>query len=268
MSNIHPTAIIGKNVEIAEDVTIGSYCVLGNNITLHKGVNLISHVTINKNTEINQNTTIYPFTVIGFAPQDLKYEGEETRVIIGKNTTIREYVSIHLATKTNPTLTTSVGDNCLLMGGTHVAHDCKVGNNVILANNTILGGHVEVGDGAIIGGLSAVHQFTRVGRLAFLGGGSIVTEDIIPYALYTGARRDACINGLNLIGLKRRGYTYADLTALKGAYQIIFNRDYSLAQKVNMLEQQYNDNIAVQTLIDFLNVKTSRHINLYYRANK
>lgn len=264
MSNIHPTAIISKNTNIDKTVKIGPYCVIGDNVTLKANVTLISHVTIDKNTEVDEGTTIYPFAVIGFRPQDLKFEEEETRVVIGKNNTIREYVSIHIATKVNPTLTTTIGDNCLLMGGVHIAHDCKIGNNVIIANPTVLGGHVIVEDYAIIGGASAIHQFSRIGKLAFIGGGSLVTEDIVPYALYSGTRDSGFINGVNLTGLKRHNYPRQDIINIREAYKILFTSKVSLKERVSIIENQFRDNKIIEHLINFIKEDTSRHLNMKF----
>lgn len=264
MSKIHSTAIVSNKANIDSEVNIGPYCIVGDYVALKKDVTLVSHVHIGKNTEIDEGTKVYPFATIGVAPQDLKFANEETRVIIGKNNIIREYSTIHLATKESTTLSTTIGDNCLFMVASHIAHDCKIGNNVIMANQATLGGHANIEDNVVIGGLCAVHQFCRIGKLSFIGGGSIVTEDIVPYAMYSGNRKEAVINGVNLIGLKRRNYSVEDIKAIRKAYNIIFSKELSLQEKIQELKDNFN-NTHVNHLIDFLKKDTSRHIMMKSR---
>ncbi|MGV3278209.1 acyl-ACP--UDP-N-acetylglucosamine O-acyltransferase [Rickettsiales bacterium LUAb2] len=268
MPNIHATAVVSNKSTIEEGVTVGPYCVIGDNVTLKKGVNLISHVAIQKNTFIDENTTVYPFATIGFVPQDLKFENEETRVIIGKNNSIREHVSIHLATKHNPTLSTVIGDDCLLMACSHVAHDCKVGNGVVLANNVLLAGHTIVEDHAIIAGGSGVHQFNRVGTYAIVGAMSGVGEDIVPYALYTGARETAIINGVNIIGLKRHGFSVEQINNIRAAYDILFDEGDILDNKLEKLSASFPNNKEVTTIINFIKNKGSRSLHVRYHKHK
>lgn len=265
MSNIHPTAIISSKANIDSSVNIGPYCIVGDYVTLKKNVTLVSHVHIGKNTEIDEETQIYPFVTIGVAPQDLKFQNEETRVIIGKKCIIREYSTVHLATKQSSTLSTTIGDNCLLMVGSHIAHDCKVGSNVIMANQATLGGHVNIEDNVVIGGLCAVHQFSRIGKLAFIAGGSMVTEDIIPYAMYTGTRKESFINGVNIVGLKRKDYSLEDIKVIRKAYSIILDKELSLKEKIQELTNKFS-NKHVNYLVDFLSKDTSRHIMMKSRA--
>ena len=202
VSSIHPTAIIEKSVKIGKNVRIGPYCVLTEQVELDDGVELISHVTLAGRTKIGKETKIYPFSSIGHPTQDLKYKGEPSTLTIGAHNIIREYVTIQAGTA-GGIMKTEVGDHCLLMASTHVAHDCILGNRVIMANNATLAGHVIIEDHVIIGGLSAIHQFVRIGAHAIIGGMSAVEHDVIPYGAVKGER--ANLYGLNLIGLKRRG---------------------------------------------------------------
>ena len=203
MANIHPTAIIENGASIAINVIIGPFCHVGAHVELASGVKLESHVAIAGHTRVGDNTHVYPFASLGHPPQDLKFKGEKSRLNIGKNNKIREHVTMNPGTE-GGVMVTVVGDNCLFMMGSHVAHDCIVGNHVIMANNATLGGHVEIGDYAIIGGLTGVHQFVKVGKHAMIGGMSAVVNDVIPYGNAFGER--SWLNGLNLTGLKRRGF--------------------------------------------------------------
>jgi len=200
---IHSTSIIDKNAKISSNVKIGPYSVIGPNVEISENVEIHSHVNISGNTKIGSETKIYPFASIGTDPQDLKFKGEKNNLIIGKKNTIREYVTINPGTRDGGGIT-KIGNNCLLMISSHIAHDCIVGNNVVIANNVPLGGHVIIEDGVIIGGNSAVQQFTRIGRLAMIGGMTGVLKDVIPFGLSFGNRN--YLKGLNLIGLRRNKY--------------------------------------------------------------
>ena len=200
---IHKTAIIDKKAKISKNVKIGPYTVIGPNVEISENVEIFSHVNISGNTKIGSETKIYPFASIGTDPQDLKYKGEKNTLIIGNKNVIREYVTINPGTEGGGGLTT-IGNNCLLMISSHVAHDCKVGDNVVIANNVPLGGHAIIEDSVIIGGNSAVQQHTRIGRLAMVGGMTGVLKDIIPFGLSFGNRN--YLKGLNLIGLRRNNY--------------------------------------------------------------
>ena len=208
MSLIHSTAIIDPSVKIDESAEVGPYCVIGKGVVIKKNVSLLSNVVISGLTTIGEGTKVWPFTVLGGDPQDLKYEGEEGKLIIGKNNNIREHVTMHIGTDAGG-LETSIGDNNLFMAGSHVAHDCLIGSDCIFANNVMLAGHVTVGDGAILGGLSAVHQWTRIGSYSFLGGFSALTKDLIPFGLAIGNR--AVLEGLNLTGLRRRNFDNTEI---------------------------------------------------------
>ena len=197
---IHKTAIIDNKAKVSASVNIGPYSVIGPNVEIGENVIIHSHVNISGHTKIGNDNKIYPFVSIGNDPQDLKYNGEKTKVVIGNNNKIREYVTIHPGTKGGGEIT-KIGDNCLFMISSHIAHDCQVGNNVIIANNVPLGGHVTIEDNVVIGGNSAVQQFTRIGKLAMIGGMTGVLHDVIPYGLSIGNRN--YLQGLNLIGLRR-----------------------------------------------------------------
>lgn len=256
--SIHPTAIIGNNVKLAPDVSVGPYCVLDGQITIGSGTKLLSHVTISGNTTIGKNCQIFPFASLGHIPQDLKFKGEQSKLTIGDNNTIREYVTMNTGTEGGGMLT-SVGNNCLFMVGSHVAHDCQIGNHVILVNNATLGGHVEIGDHAIIGGLSAIHQFVRIGTHAMIGGMSGVEHDVIPYGSVMGER--ANLAGLNLVGLKRRGFDRDTIHALRGAYKMLFEEeDGTLAERAERLQKEYGNVEAVMEILSFMNDKGSRSL--------
>jgi UDP-N-acetylglucosamine acyltransferase len=257
-STIHPTAVIAPTVTLGTNVTIGAYCVLDGTITIGDGTKLVSHVSIGGNTTLGKNCTVYPFASLGHPPQDLKYKGEPSTLTIGDNCVIREHVTMNPGTEGGG-MQTTVGNNCLFMVGTHVAHDCKVGNYVILANNATLAGHVEVGDHSIIGGLSAVHQFVRIGSHAIIGGMSGVDHDVIPYASVVGER--AGLAGLNLVGLKRRGFDRDTIHALRNAYKTIFeDNDGTLAERAERAKTEYAAIPAVQDILRFMTEKGSRSL--------
>jgi UDP-N-acetylglucosamine acyltransferase len=258
--NIHPTAIVHQDAQISPSAEIGPYCIIGPNVTIADSVVLRSHVCIDAHTTIGEGTEIFPFVSIGSKPQDLKFKGEASEIIIGKNNSIREYVTIHQGTK-DGIMKTVIGDGCLLMVGVHVAHDCMVGNNVIMANNATLAGHVEIEDGAILGGMSAYHQFVKIGRNAIIGGGSIVVDNVIPFANVRGER--AFVNGLNLVGLKRSGLSRKEISALQKAYDEIFaGEGETLEQRVESAYHRYGDNDLVQELVDFIKADHKRPLCL------
>jgi UDP-N-acetylglucosamine acyltransferase len=258
MSSIHPTAIIAPSAKLADDVQIGPYCVIDGGVTLGKGTRLLSHVTISGNTTVGENCQIFPFASIGHAPQDLKYKGEPSTLTIGDNCVIREYVTMNPGTE-GGAMKTVVGHHCLFMASSHVAHDCIVGNHVILANNATLAGHVEVGDFAIIGGLAAIHQFVRVGKHAIIGGMSGVEHDVIPFGSVTGER--ANLAGLNLVGLKRRGFERDAIHALRNAYKLIFEEaEGTLAERAARAKTLYSAHPEVVEVLDFMLDKGSRSL--------
>ena len=255
MTSFHETAIIDAGAKIGADVSIGPYCVIGSDVTLGDGVVLKSHVVIDGLTEIGEGTQIFPFSSIGMAPQDMKYAGEKSRLIIGRNNIIREHVTMNPGTAGGG-MVTRVGDNCLFMVGIHVAHDCQVGNNVIMANNSGIAGHVSVGDFAVIGGLAAIHQFVRIGEHAMVGGLSAVEHDVIPFGSVTGER--ASLSGLNLIGLKRRGFDRDTIHGIRAAYRGLFEGEGTLDERVDQVADQYPENAVVQQVAAFIRAESKR----------
>jgi UDP-N-acetylglucosamine acyltransferase len=257
MPQIHPTAIVAPNARLADDVVIGPYCVIGEQVSLAAGVNLKSHVVIDGRTIIGERTRIFPFASIGFETQDLKYKGEPSSLEIGHDNTIREHVTINPGTEGGG-MVTRVGNHCLLMVGAHVAHDCQIGDHVILVNNATLGGHVVMEDYAILGGLSAVHQFCRIGRHAMIGGMSGVERDVIPYGLAMGDR--ARLTGLNIIGMQRRGFSRDDIQGLRSAYNCLFGDTGTLSERVDEVARRFSGIGPVDDLLAFIRADSSRAI--------
>lgn len=257
MLNIHPTAIVADSASLGRNVSIGPYCYVGAGVTLDDNVELMSHVVIDGCTKIGSGTKISPFASIGCQPQNLKYHGELSELIIGSNNTIREHVTMHPGTEGGG-MVTRIGDGCLFMVGAHVAHDCQISNNVVLVNNVTLGGHVEIGELAILGGLSAVHQFVRIGKHAMIGGMSGVENDVIPYGSVLGNR--AHLSGLNLVGLKRRNFSRETIQNLRKAYRLIFADEGSIAERLTDVADEFRSNEPVMDIVDFIRVKSSRAI--------
>tara|TARA_B100001123_G_C15339740_1_gene1034320 strand:+ start:2916 stop:3698 length:783 start_codon:yes stop_codon:yes gene_type:complete len=253
---IHKTSLIDKNAKISASTKIGPYSIIGPNVVIEKNVEIYSHVNISGNTTIGEGTKIFPFASIGTEPQDLKFRGERNSLIIGKNNTIREYVTINPGTEGGGGAT-SIGDNCLFMISSHIAHDCKIGNNVIIANNVPLGGHVTIEDSVIIGGNSAVQQFTRIGRLAMVGGMTGVLKDVIPFGLSFGNRN--YLKGLNLIGLRRNKYDNKLIIELNEAYKKIFLSN-NLHENLNKINGEFKDNKLVQEVTQFISKDKKRPI--------
>jgi len=254
-AEIHPSAVIDDGATIGAGARIGPFCTVGAEVTLGAGVELISHVAVAGLTSVGAGTTIFPFASIGHQPQDLKFHGEHSALEIGENNQIREHVTMNPGTEGGGMLT-KVGSGCLFMMGAHVGHDCIVGDRVILANNATLAGHVEVGDHAFLGGLSAVHQWSRIGTQAMVGGMTGVEKDVIPFGMAIGNR--AWLQGLNFVGLKRRGYDRATIHALRAAYRDIFEGEGSLAERAAAAAGDYADVEPVQTIIKFITTDTSR----------
>lgn len=258
MTNIHATAIVGPNVKLAADVVIGPYCVVEGDVSIGAGCVLKSHVVIAGHTSIGKNCQIFPFASLGHPPQDLKFKGEVSQLVIGDDNVIREHVTMNPGTAGGGLLT-SIGNHCMFMAASHVAHDCKVADNVILANNATLAGHVEVGEHAIIGGLAAVHQFVRIGAHAIVGGMSGVEHDVIPYGSVMGER--ASLAGLNLVGLKRRGFDRDTIHALRGAYKMMFEEEEgTLAERTEKMQKEYGSIREVVEIIGFMESKGSRSL--------
>ena len=253
---IHKTAIIDSKAKISKNVKIGPYTVIGSNVEIGEGSVIQSHVNITGQTIVGKNNNIFPFASIGNDPQDLKFQGEETKLDIGDNNKIREYVTINPGTKGGGGLT-KVGNNCLFMVSAHIAHDCVVGNNVILANNVPLGGHAHIGDNAIIGGNSAVQQFTRVGKSAMIGGMCGVVRDVIPYGIAHGNR--SVLQGLNLIGLRRKNIPNKEIMILSDAYKEIFKNE-NLTENLSNLSKDFKNNQLVAEVVKFIEKDKKRPI--------
>lgn len=255
-TKIHQSAIISPQAKLGQNVEIGPFCIIGDDVEIGDNSVLKSHIVIEGNTKIGKNNIIFPFATIGVVPQDLKFSGEKARLIIGDNNKIREHVTIHLGTQ-DGIMETRVGSNCLLMVGAHIAHDCIVGNNVILANNATLAGHVEVADNVVIGGLAAIHQFVRIGNGAMIGGLSGVVSDILPYATVNGER--AFVSGLNLIGLKRRGFERTEIHALRNFFKKLFNEDKeeNFLSRARKIEKEFNSKL-VKEVFNFIDSESSR----------
>jgi UDP-N-acetylglucosamine acyltransferase len=254
-AQIHPTAIIAATAILGARVSIGPYCVIGPNVVLGDNCNLHSHVVIDGFTTIGEGCEIFPFAVLGKAPQDLKFKGEQSKLIIGARNKIREHVTMQPGTASaSASMSTIVGDDGLYMVGVHVAHDCVLGNRVIMANNATLAGHVTIEDGAIIGGLSAIKQFVRIGQNAMIGGMSGVENDVIPFGLVMGER--AHLAGLNLVGLERRGLDKASIGQLRQAFKDLFlSNDTVLSERLNQVMANYADDQFVQLIISFIKAK-------------
>ena len=253
---IHNSSVIDKKAKISKNVKIGPYCFVGPNVEIAENVELISNVHLEGNTKIGKGTKIFPFASIGTQPQDLKFKGEENYLEIGENNLIREYVTINPGTEGGGSKTT-VGNNCLFMISSHIAHDCKIGNNVIIANNVPLGGHVTIEDSVVIGGNSAVQQFTRIGRLAMIGGMTGVLKDVIPFGLSIGNRN--FLQGLNLIGLRRHKYENQKIIGLDKAYKEIFSSN-NFHENLNKINGEYKDNELVVEVIQFIEKDKKRPI--------
>ncbi len=253
---IHKTAIINPKAKIASNVKIGAYSVIGPDVEVNENTIIHSHVSISGQTIIGKENKIYPFASVGNDPQDLKYNGEKTKLIIGDNNTIREYVTINPGTIGGGGKT-KVGNNCLFMISSHVAHDCLVGDNVIIANNVPLGGHAIIEDNVVIGGNSAVQQFTRIGKMAMIGGMTGVLHDVIPYGLSTGNRNS--LQGLNLIGLRRAKFENKDILELSDAYKKIFATK-NINENISKLNGSFQENSLVKNVIDFITKDKKRSI--------
>ena len=251
---IHKSSIISKETKLGSKVKIGPYCMLGPNVQVGNNVKIYSHVNLDGYTIIGSDTQIFPFASIGTVPQDLKYKGEKSKLLIGSNNIIREYVTMNPGTKGGG-LITKIGNNCLFMIGSHVAHDCFIGNNVIMANNATLAGHVCIDDFAILGGLSAVHQFVRIGKHAMVGGMSGVENDVIPYGSVMGDR--AFLSGLNIIGLKRRGFNRNEIQDLRTVFRLIFSIEGTINERLKDAGKMYKKNKVVMEIVNFIKLKNS-----------
>ncbi|MGD8563072.1 MAG: acyl-ACP--UDP-N-acetylglucosamine O-acyltransferase [Desulfarculaceae bacterium] len=247
--NIHPTAVVDPGARLADDAVIGAYAFVGPEVEIGPGCRIGHHTNIERNTSIGRDSEIWPFASLGTDPQDIKYDGTPTYLEIGKNAKIREFVTVNRGTVGGGGRT-KVGDNCMLMAYSHVAHDCQLGEHVIMANSSTLGGHVNLGDYCYLGGMVAVHQFTRMGKYSFAGGMSGIDRDIPPFTLCEGRR--ARTHGLNIIGLKRAGFSLEAIEALKHAYRIIFRTRTPLQQALDEVRQEVADLPEVQYFLQFI----------------
>ncbi|WP_172123318.1 MULTISPECIES: acyl-ACP--UDP-N-acetylglucosamine O-acyltransferase [unclassified Devosia] len=254
---VHPTAIVAPGAQLGQGVKIGPYCIVGEHAVLHDGVELISHVSVDGHTEIGAATRIFPFASVGHVPQDLKYHGEASRLVIGERCTIREAVTLNPGTE-NGGMLTQIGNDCLIMANAHVAHDCIIGNNVIMANYVGIAGHCHVGDNVIFGGICVVHQFTRIGNHAFIGAQSMIDGDVIPYGMAVGNR--ASLAGLNLVGLKRRKFDREAIHRLRAAYRMIFSNEGTLRERVEDAAELFKDDKLVQDVVTFIGAASDRPI--------
>ena len=253
---IHKTAIVDPKAKISANVNIGPYSIIGPNVEIGEDTDIISHVSIAGHTKIGKKNKIYPFSSIGNNPQDLKYNGEKSYLEIGDSNTIREYVSINPGTDGGGGLT-KIGNNCLFMVSSHVAHDCVIGDNVVAVNNVAIGGHVQIDDNAIIGGNSAIHQYIRIGKFAMIGGICAVIRDVIPYGLVHGNR--SVLQGINLIGLRRNNISNQDISLLNNAYNEIFKSE-NLSENLKNLSEDFKKNDLVIEILKFIQKDKKRPI--------
>ncbi len=255
MAKIHPSAVIEAGAKVDPEATVGPFCMVGSNVTLAAGVELKSHVVVTGRTSIGKDTVIFPFAVIGEIPQDLKFKGEATRLEIGERNRIREHVTMNCGTEGGGGVT-RVGDDGLFMAGCHVAHDAQIGNRVILVNSVAIAGHCVLDDDVIVGGLSGVHQFVRIGRGAIIGAVTMVTNDVIPYGLVQAPRGE--LDGLNLVGLKRRGVDRSDITALRAAFQMLAQGEGTFQNRAQRLKDETSSDY-VREIVEFITADSDRH---------
>ena len=264
MPQIHPTAIVAPGALLARDVIVGPYCIVGEGVELGPGVSLQAHVVVVGRTTIGAGTRIFPFASIGQEPQDLKYRGEPSSLVIGCRNTIREYVTMNPGTEGGG-MVTHIGNDCLFMVGTHIAHDCQIADHVVMANNTTLGGHVVVEEYAFLGGICAVHQFVRIGRHAMIGGMSGAERDVIPYGQVIGVR--AKLTGLNILGMQRRGFSREDIQSVRSAYHLLFHSEGTFSDRVDQTARRFAGVRPVEDIVDFLRAESSRGILQPVEAN-
>lgn len=262
-TNIHPSAFVDRKAEIDVGVEIGPLCVIGPNVKIAKGTKLHSQVNIDGHTEIGPDCKLFPFVSLGHPPQDFKHKGGPVSLKIGARTVLRESVNIHPGSDAGRR-ETIIGDDCYFMYGTHVAHEGLVGNNVILSNGTQVGGCVTIGDNVIIGGMCAVHQFTRIGNNAFIGGMTTVVKDVIPFGISVGNKQ--YLNGLNVVGLKRSGFSKAEIHDLRAAYQIIFADEGNFKDRLTEVEAKYADHTQIMKIVEFIKTAEKRPVCLPGKA--
>ena len=252
-TTIHPTAVVSPSARIGEDCLIGPYCIIGDEVEIENGVRLESHCVVDGRTSIGAETHVFPFVSIGLPSQDLKYKGESSETRIGKRNKIREFVTIHRGTAGGGLLT-QIGNDCLIMAQAHIAHDCVVGDGVIMANAATLAGHVVIGNGANVGAYSGVHQFCRVGKEAYVGGYSVVVKDALPFALTVG--NHARCYGLNITGMKRRGYPRTTIDALHHAFHLLLSAKLNTTQAIERISEEISDSPEVAELLRFIKDST------------
>lgn len=249
MPEIHPTAFVAEGARLGHDVVVGAFCAIGPDVEIGAGSVLRSHVAVDGRTVIGEGAQIFPFASIGHQPQDLKYNGEPSRLVIGRNVLIRENVTINPGTA-GGAMVTELGDRCALLAGSHVAHDCRIGSDVILVNNVMVAGHVTIGDHAILGGGSAAHQFVRIGAHAFVGGLTGLENDLIPYGMAVGNR--ARLAGLNIVGLRRRGFEREQIHALRRAFKALFSGEGALNDRIGAVAEAHRGATLVDEVLAFL----------------
>jgi UDP-N-acetylglucosamine acyltransferase len=254
LSNIHPSSVIEDGAQIDPSAVIGPFCLVGSDVTIGPDVELKSHVVVKGRTVIGEGTVVFSFAVIGEIPQDLKFKGEQSGLVIGKRNRIREHVTMNAGTEGGGGMT-KIGDDCLFMAGCHIAHDAIIGDRVIIVNSAAIAGHCILEDDVIVGGLSGIHQFVRIGRGAIVGAVTMVTNDVIPYGLVQAPR--GALDGLNLVGLKRRGVARVDITALRAAFQMLAQGDGTFHNRVERLGAE-TDSAYVQEIVDFVTGDTDR----------
>jgi UDP-N-acetylglucosamine acyltransferase len=253
--SIHPTAIVAHGAELGPGVQVGPFCTIGPDVVIEAGAKLVSHVVVEGHTRIGENAQLFPFCTVGLPPQDMKYKNEPTRCEIGARTLIREHCTIHRGTVTG-TGVTKVGSDCMLMAVVHVAHDCSLGDHVIVANNAVMGGHVKIAEHAVIGGAAAIHQFVRIGRAAMIGGVSGVEADVIPFGSVLGNR--ARLAGLNVIGLKRRGFDKAAIHRLHVAFRSLYGKTGVFAQRLVETRARFGEDPLVAEVLAFIDAPSHR----------
>lgn len=263
-TTIHPSALVEPGAELGEGVSIGPFCHVGADVKLGDHSKLESHVVIAGRTTIGGGAHMFPFASIGHRPQDLKYHGEPSTLEIGSHAMIREYVTVQPGTE-HGGMITKVGDHCLLMASSHVAHDCHIGNHVILGNNVMIAGHCTVEDHVIVSGGSGAHQFVRIGEHAFIGGMTGVENDVIPYGMVIGNR--GWLTGLNIVGLRRRGFDREEVHTIRKAYRLLFSDEGTLAERVDDVAKMFPESPSVQRVIDFIRSRSDRALCLPHSAD-
>lgn len=265
MTKIHKTAVVDPKAEVHESVEVGPFCVVGPQVKLDAGVRLINHVCVDGRTSIGKGTVVYPFASLGQPPQSLAYQGEDTQLIIGDNNIIREHMTMNPGTAKGGGIT-RVGNNCMFMADSHVAHDSQVGSNCVFANNAMIGGHVVVDDFVWLGGGAAVHQFSRIGKHAFVGGMAGLEGDLIPYGSVMGNR--AYLAGLNLVGLKRRSFTRDQIHELRNAYRLLFAQEGTFQERLADVAELFASNTEVMDIVNFVRAGGNRPLCMPNRENR